>query len=45
MLRGFYGTVIIRFEDGKATHVEIETRRMWQYQELPNEVEQGKPLT
>jgi hypothetical protein len=36
MLRGFYGTVTIRFEHGKVTHVEVATRRMWQYNDLPD---------
>ena len=36
MLRGFYGTVTIRFESGKVTHVETETRRAWQYKDLPD---------
>ena len=35
ILRKFYGTVIIRFEAGKVTHVETETRRMWEYEDLP----------
>ncbi len=35
MLERFYGTVTIRFESGKATHVEIKTQRTWQYSELP----------
>ena len=29
MLKQFYGTVTIRFEGGKVTHVETETRRRW----------------
>jgi len=29
ILRGLYGTVIIRFEAGKVTHIEAETRRKW----------------
>ena len=37
ILRKFYGTVTIRFEAGKATHVEMETRRSWQYGDLPEE--------
>lgn len=37
ILREFYGTVRIRFEAGKATHVETETRRAWQYKDLPDE--------
>ena len=35
MLRDFYGAVTIRFEGGKATHVELQTRRSWEYRELP----------
>ena len=35
ILREFYGTVTIRFESGKITHVETETRRMWRYRDLP----------
>ena len=37
ILREFYGTVTIRFEAGKVTHVETETRRVWQYKDLPEE--------
>jgi len=35
----FYGTVTIRFEARKVTHVETETRRAWRYQDSPDEVE------
>ncbi|MHC4479592.1 MAG: hypothetical protein ACYS1C_01270 [Planctomycetota bacterium] len=35
MLDKFYGTVTIRFEAGKVTHVETQTRRTWQYADLP----------
>ncbi len=38
MLRGFYGTAIICFDSAKVTHVETETRRVWEYQDLPAEV-------
>lgn len=37
MMRGFFGTVTIRFEAGKVTHVETETRRTWEYKDLPEE--------
>lgn len=37
MMRGFYGTVTIPFEDGKTTHVETETRRVCEYKDLPEE--------
>ena len=35
MLRSYYGTVTIRFESGKVTHVETETRQIWKYRDLP----------
>ena len=38
MLREFYGQAGIRFEGGKVTHVETETRRTWQYKDLPDKV-------
>jgi len=38
ILREFYGTVSIRFEAGKATHVKAESRRTWQYKDLPSEM-------
>jgi len=31
----FLGTVTIKFEHGKVTHVETDTRRHWQYNDLP----------
>ena len=31
----FYGSVTIKYEHGKVTHVETETRRHWQYKDLP----------
>ena len=36
ILDKFYGTVTIRFESGKVTHVETETKRMWRYKDLPS---------
>jgi len=36
MLDKFCGAVTIRFEAGKVTHVETETRRRWQYRDLPD---------
>ena len=39
-LRKSYG--IIRFEAGKATHVETQTQRTWQYSDLPEQV-RGDP--
>ena len=38
IVRKFYGTVIIRFESGRVTHVETESRRMWRYGDLPEEM-------
>jgi len=35
VMEKFYGSVTIRFEHGKVTHVETETRRTWQYKDLP----------
>jgi len=32
----FFGTVTIKFEHGKVTHVETETRRRWEYKDLPD---------
>ena len=37
VLDKFYGSVTIRFEHGKVTHVETETRRAWQYKDLPDD--------
>jgi len=31
----FFGTVTIKFECGKVTHVEVETRRSWAFKDLP----------
>ena len=38
ILREFYGKVTVRFEAGKVTHVETETRQTWRYGDLPNEM-------
>lgn len=38
MLDRFYGTDRIRFEARKVTQVETETRQMWQYKDLPEEM-------
>ncbi len=40
MMRDFYGTVTIRMEAGKVTHVETETRKMWRHQNLPDSTDQ-----
>ncbi len=37
MLKQFFGTVTMRFESGKVTHVQTETRRSWEYRNLPPE--------
>ncbi len=31
----FYGCVIIKFENGKATHIETNSTQKWQYKDLP----------
>ncbi len=36
MLQRFYGTVTIRFESGKVTHVEAVSGRVWAYRDLPD---------
>ena len=36
MLDRFCGSVTIKFEAGKVTHVETETRRTWRRQGLPD---------
>ncbi len=38
-LDNFFGTVTIRFERGKVTHVEVETKRVWTYRDLPQDEE------
>jgi hypothetical protein len=38
MVDRFYGSVTIKFEAGKVTHVEMETKRVWCYRELPEQV-------
>ena len=44
ILDRFYGSVTIRFEHGKVTHVETETRRHWQYKDLPDPQTGPRPL-
>ena len=36
MVGTFYGSVTIKFEGGKVTHVEVLDRRVWEYQRLPD---------
>lgn len=31
----FYGTITIKFENGKATHIEMASMRKWEYKEFP----------
>jgi len=31
----FYGTITIKFENGKATHIETTSINKWQYKDLP----------
>jgi hypothetical protein len=38
ILHAFYGKVTMRLERGKVTHIETQTRRMWRYKDLPDEV-------
>ena len=33
----FFGSITIRFESGKVTHVEVQSRRVFEYGELPSE--------
>ena len=35
ILREFYGSVTIRFQSGRVTHVRTETRRSLRYEDLP----------
>jgi hypothetical protein len=44
LLERLYGTVTIRFESAKVTHVEMETRRSWQYKDLPDETRAAKQM-
>ena len=38
ILQKFQGTVTIRFEASKVTHVKTETRKTWRYRDLPQEM-------
>jgi len=38
ILREFYGTGTIRFDSRKVTHVKTEAKRVWHYEDLPDEV-------
>ena len=44
ILDRFYGSVTIKFEHGKVTHVETETKRHWQYRDLPDPQTGTPPL-
>jgi len=35
MMRRLHGTAMMRFQAGKVTHVTTETKRTWQYGDLP----------
>jgi hypothetical protein len=37
MVDRFYGSVTIKFEAGKVTHVTSESTRTWKYRDLPLE--------
>ena len=39
ILDRFYGSVAIKLEAGKVTHVETETKRAWQYKDLPTHID------
>ncbi len=43
MLQRFYGTVRIRSEGGKVTHVETETQRTCRYRDLPRQRDHKSP--
>jgi aminoglycoside/choline kinase family phosphotransferase len=43
MMSRFYGKVIIRFQDGKATYAETDIPRTWQYQDRPGRRYQEHP--
>ncbi len=32
----YFGSVTIKFENGKATHIEANSIKKWQYKDLPN---------
>ena len=38
MVDRFCGSVTIKLEAGKVTHVETETRQAWRYRDLPDEM-------
>ena len=42
ILDKFYGSVTIKFQHGKVTHVETETRCHWQYKDLPDSASTGE---
>jgi len=39
IINKFFGTVTVRFEAGKVTHVEAATRRIYEYGQLPDATE------
>jgi hypothetical protein len=43
IMEKFYGSVTIRFEAGKVTHVETQTGRKWEYSDLPESTDVGAP--
>jgi len=32
--RSFFGTITLRFESGKVTHVDVETKRSYRYRDI-----------
>jgi len=35
--RDFFGTITLRFESGKVTHVDVETKRSYRFRDIPRE--------
>ena len=35
--REFFGTITMRFESGKVTHVDVETKRSYRYRDILEE--------
>lgn len=33
----FFGTITLRFESGKVTHVDVETKRSYRYKDILSE--------
>ena len=35
--RDFFGTTTLRFEGGKVTHVDVETKRSYRFKDIPQQ--------